>query len=526
MNRSASDQILLPKPEARPRIYAYSIDDKHHNGLLKIGQTAREVKQRVAEQLKTAAIKNYRIELDESAERNDGSVITDREVRAALVKKGFKNGDGEWMRCKAEDIRTVLLELRTGKQVSGARHETFPMRTEQAAAVNKTHAYFHSIWTEDMHATPRFLWNAKMRFGKTFTTYQLAKKLGAKRVLVVTFKPAVEDAWQSDLESHADFEGWQYFSRNAGGDPDLTWDLVVFDEYHFGAWRETAKELFEGEEESVAKREAKLEYAAGLERLNEDLGVLSEHESEFLPIKTKAYLYLSGTPFRALATGEFIEEQVFNWTYTDEQRAKREFAEQNPEKRNPYGALPHMCLLTYQMPEELLAIASGGEFDEFDLNEFFAAEGVGAKAQFRHKSDVQKWLDIIRGSYSPKAVESLKTGTRPPFPYSDVRLLPYLQHSFWFLPKVASCRAMANLLAERHNVFWHDYTVVVAAGTSAGIGLDALPPVRNAIRGGFDTKSITLSCGKLTTGVTVPQWLLPGCIPSAISMDHEEPRRR
>ena len=158
------------------------------------------------------------------------------------------------------------------------------------------------------------------------------------------------------------------------------------------------------------------------------------------------------------------------------------------------------------MPEELLAIASGGEFDEFDLNEFFAAEGVGAKAQFRHKSDVQKWLDIIRGSYSPKAVESLKTGTRPPFPYSDVRLLPYLQHSFWFLPKVASCRAMANLLAERHNVFWHDYTVVVAAGTSAGIGLDALPPVRNAIRGGFDTKSITLSCGKLTTGVTVPQW--------------------
>ena len=106
MNRSASDQILLPKPEARPRIYAYSIDDKHHNGLLKIGQTAREVKQRVAEQLKTAAIKNYRIELDESAERNDGSVITDREVRAALAKKGCKNGDGEWMRCKAEDIRT------------------------------------------------------------------------------------------------------------------------------------------------------------------------------------------------------------------------------------------------------------------------------------------------------------------------------------------------------------------------------------------------------------------------------------
>src|SRR5690606_30909124 len=106
----------------------------------------------------------------------------------------------------------------------------------------------------------------------------------------------------------------------------------------------------------------------------------------------------------------------------------------------------------------------------------------------------------------PKATEYLKTGARPPFPYSDVRLLPYLQHSFWFLPNVAACHAMANLLAEKQNVFWHDYKVIVAAGAKAGIGLDALPPVREAIGSGFDTKTITLSCGKLTTGVTVPQW--------------------
>jgi hypothetical protein len=158
------------------------------------------------------------------------------------------------------------------------------------------------------------------------------------------------------------------------------------------------------------------------------------------------------------------------------------------------------------MPDELLAIASAGEFDEFDLNEFFSATGIGTGAQFKHKDDVQKWLDIIRGQYAPRAVESLKTGTRPPFPYSDVRLLPYLQHSGWFLPQVAACHAMANLLAEKHNTFWHDYDVIVSAGASAGIGLDALPPVRKAIGSGFDTKTITLSCGKLTTGVTVPQW--------------------
>ena len=535
------DEVLAPKPEARPRIYAYSIGYESHKGLLKVGQTTRNVKRRVAEQLQTAAIKNYRIELEESAERNDGTIITDYQVRAALAKKKLENTELEWVRCTVKDVKTVLAELRTGKSFSGTHHETFAMRREQAEAVSKTHAYFHSIWQEDMHAVPRFLWNAKMRFGKTFTTYQLAKKLGAKRVLVVTFKPAVEDAWQTDLESHVDFDGWQYLSRSSEADPmkidkkkpvvyfgsfqdllgrddagnikpknewvhKIKWDLVVFDEYHFGAWRETAKELFEGEEETVARKETKLEYGSGLENVNEDLSQLSESEIEFLPIITKAYLYLSGTPFKALATGEFIEEQIFNWTYTDEQRAKEEFAGKNPGQHNPYGALPRMHLLTYQMPDELVAIASAGEFDEFDLNAFFEASGKGAKAQFKHKTDVQKWLDIIRGGYAPESVEHLKTGTRPPFPYSDALLLPYLQHSFWFLPTVAACHAMANLLAEKHNTFWRDYTVVVTAGASAGIGLQALPPVRKAVGSGFESKTITLSCGKLTTGVTVPQW--------------------
>jgi len=535
------EEILAPKPEARPRIYAYSIGDNAHAGLLKVGQTTRDVKQRVAEQLKTANIKNYTIVLDEVAERDDGTTFTDHEVRAALVRKGFANPELEWTRCNLKDVKTVLTELRTGKAFTGTHSETFAMRREQVEAVNKTCDYFRSIWAEKKKVIPRFLWNAKMRFGKTFTTYQLAKKLGAKRVLVVTFKPAVEDAWQTDLESHADFDGWQYLSRNSGGDPTsvsskkplvyfgsfqdllgrdeagnikaknewlhtVNWDLVVFDEYHFGAWRETAKELFEGEEEAVAKKETKLEYAAGLEDVNEDLTELSAKESEFLPITTKAYLYLSGTPFKALATGEFIEEAIFNWTYTDEQRAKEEFAQKNPGKWNPYGALPRLHLLTYQMPDELLAIASGGEFNEFDLNAFFEASGTGVLAQFKHKSDVQKWLNIIRGGYAPKSVEHLKSGGRPPFPYFDATLLPYLQHSFWFLPNVAACHAMANLLAEKQNVFWHDYDVVVAAGVTAGIGLDALPPVREAIGSGFDTKTITLSCGKLTTGVTVPQW--------------------
>jgi hypothetical protein len=536
-------EALLPeRPEARLRIYAYSIEDDAHSGLLKIGQTTLDVKTRITQQLKTAAIKNYTIHLDESAERADGSVFTDHQVRARLRAKGFANPELEWMECALADVQTVVTEMRTGQRLTGTHHETFAMRPEQAEAVNKTHAYFHSIWKEDMHAVPHFLWNAKMRFGKTFATYQLAKKLGATKVLVVTFKPAVEDAWQNDLESHADFDGWQYLSKATGTDPtrankkkplvyfgsfqdllgkdkagnikaknawlhETNWDLVVFDEYHFGAWRESAKELFEGEEESEAKKETAAEYNPELDVFNEELDELGENETEFLPITTKAYLYLSGTPFKALATGEFIEEQIFNWTYTDEQRAKQQWSQMHAGTWNPYGALPEMRLLTYQMPDELLAIAKQGEFDEFDLGEFFAATGIGPGAEFLHKNDVQKWLDIIRGAYAATQVDNLKLGAKkPPFPYSDVRLLPYMNHSLWFLPSVASCHAMANLLAEKQNVFFHDYKALTVAGTGAGVGLAALPPVRDAIGNGHDSKTITLSCGKLTTGVTVPQW--------------------
>jgi hypothetical protein len=541
MNSPNIEEILAPKPVARLRIYAYTILDAAHEGLLKVGQTTRDVKLRVSEQLKTAAIKNFSIVVNELAEREDGSVFTDHEVRAALKKKGLEKTELEWVRCTEAVVRTVLTELRTGQRLSGTHHETFGMREEQADAVNKTFDYYQSIWAEDANAAPRFLWNAKMRFGKTFTSYQLAKKLKAKRVLVLTFKPAVEDAWQTDLENHVDFDGWQYLSRASGSDPTqadknkpvvyfgsfqdllgrdaagnikprntwlhtVNWDLVVFDEYHFGAWRDTAKELFEGEDDAVAKKMAKQEYASELDGVNEDLTVLADKEAEFLPITTRAYLYLSGTPFKALATGEFIEEQIFNWTYTDEQRAKEAFATAYPGQRNPYGALPQMRLLTYQMPDELLAVASGGEFDEFDLNAFFEASGTDGAAEFKHKNDVQKWLDIIRGGHAAHSAELLKVGTRPPFPYSDVRLLPYLQHSFWFMPNVAACHAMANLLAEKQNTFWHGYEVIVAAGASAGIGLDALPPVRRAIGSGFESQTITLSCGKLTTGVTVAQW--------------------
>lgn len=536
------EELLPDKSQARLRIYAWSTTEiKKFEGCLKVGQTTQEVNVRIKQSQGVAQVP-YVLEVDESAEGFDGSFFRDSAVRERLKQKGFENVENEWMRCSAKDVLTAIKELQSGAERSIERTEDFKMRSEQSAAVKKTADYFNSIWAENKKSVPRFLWNAKMRFGKTFASYHLAKKLDAKKVLVVTFKPAVEDAWQVDLESHVDFEGWQYFSKSVGGDPtkankknplvyfgsfqDLlgrdkatgtikaknewvhttNWDLVIFDEYHFGAWRDSAKELFEGEDSSEAKKELANEYGDVLDVFDEALIELSGTETNFLPISTKGYLYLSGTPFKALATGEFIEEQIFNWTYTDEQREKEKFAKKYPDKWNPYAALPEMRLLTYQMPDEILAIAGQGEFDEFDLNAFFEATGTGKSAIFKYKDDVQKWLDIIRGAYLPSQVDAMKMGRRPPFPYSDTRLLPYMQHSFWFMPNVASCHAMANLLQEKHNVYWHDYEVLTVAGTGAGIGLEALPPVRKAIGSGFDSKTITLSCGKLTTGVTVSQW--------------------
>ena len=536
------EELLPDKPGSRLRIYAWSTEEiKKYEGCLKVGHTTQDVNNRIIQSQGQARYK-YQLEVDEWAEREDGTIFRDSAVRERLKQKGFENVELEWMRCTAKDVLVAIKELKTGTARSGTHTEDFKLRSEQSAAVKKTYEYFHSIWADNKKDVPRFLWNAKMRFGKTFASYHLAKKLEAKKILVVTFKPAVEDAWQVDLESHVDFEGWQYFSKATGGDPTIAkknaplvyfgsfqdllgrdkatgtikaknewlhttnWDLVIFDEYHFGAWRDSAKELFEGEDVNEAKKEVANEFGDELNVFDEALVELSGSETNFLPISTRAYLYLSGTPFKALATGEFIEEQIFNWTYTDEQRAKQAFAKKNPEKWNPYAALPEMRLLTYQMPDEIVAIAQQGEFEEFDLNAFFEATGTGKSASFKYKDDVQKWLDIIRGAYMPSQIDAMKMGKRPPFPYSDTRLLPYMQHSFWFMPNVASCHAMANLLAEKQNVYWHDYKVLTVAGTGAGIGLEALPPVRKSIGSGYDSKTITLSCGKLTTGVTVPQW--------------------
>ena len=539
-----SHNFFPQRPKVTPTIYAYKlVGVESHKGFLKVGYTDRSAKKRIDEQLHTSKVK-YEIVLVESAMSNDGSCFTDKDVHRILERKGFRrlnpmDKTDEWFKCSVSDVMAAILSLRTGTSNVENRTQNFAMRPEQFRAVKQTKEYFEPSLRDEPNRVPKFLWNAKMRFGKTFASYQLAKKMGLSRVLILTFKPAVESAWREDLVTHLDFEGWQYISNKDARNNNLNidqefqradkskpivvfgsfqdmlgtnesggiktknefihatnWDLVIFDEYHFGAWRERAKELFEKEDEEDA-----VNFDAEKYQKEEASNAINE---SWLPISTKYYLFLSGTPFRAINNGEFIEEQIFNWTYSDEQRAKAEWKGSG----NPYLALPRMVMLTYRMPDEIQEVAKQGEFDEFDLNLFFAAEGQGEDARFKYENEVQKWLDLIRGSYLPASIDDLKLGQdkRPPMPFSDTRLLNVLSHTLWFLPNVASCFAMANLLKQKQNRFYHDYKVVVCAGTGAGIGLDALYPVQASMADPLESKTITLSCGKLTTGVTVKPW--------------------
>ncbi len=522
------------RPETQPMIYAYEDSNPEYRGLLKVGYTTIGVEQRVAQQYPTKRPDGrvpYRIVFAESAMYSDGGNFNDHDIHRALAKRGFPSEGGEWFRCTVNDLRAAYIAVSNREENIENRTCDFQMRPEQQEAVSKTIEYFKSAAKENGTRSAKFLWNAKMRFGKTFASYQLAKSMGLLKILVLTFKPAVQSAWEEDIKTHVDFEGWQFISRTS----DLTWettdrsrptvcfgsfqdylgtndsggikaknewvhttnwDLVIFDEYHFGAWRENAKKLFEADDEDDYETLDLEKYAK-----DEEGNAINE---TWLPITTPRYLYLSGTPFRAINSGEFIEDQIYNWTYSDEQRAKENWTEP-PD--NPYAALPRIVMMTYKIPDSIRQIAMQGEFDEFDLNVFFSAEGKNDDAKFKYEEYVQKWLDLIRGAYLGTTTDDLKLGAKKPeMPYSNSRLLSILTHTIWFLPHVASCFAMRNLLQQKNNTFFHEYTVNVCAGSGAGIGVDALAPVQKSMCDPLKTKTITLTCGKLTTGVTVKPW--------------------
>ena len=543
----AAQDLLQSRVETTPVIYAYS--DTRYPGMLKVGYTTRDVETRMHEHYPTVVPgQSWKVELVRPAMRNDGTTFDDHAVHEVLENSNKRKVKGEWFKCEVRDVERAINAVARGADSILRRDQSFPMRDEQAEAVRKTAEYFFRFYSDPHNhgLTPHFLWNAKMRFGKTFTTYQLALRMHWKRVLVLTFKPAVRSAWKEDLLTHTDFAGWQFcekkddrnfshvderkpfvcfasfqdvLGKNDNGGikatnewlQDVDWDCIVLDEYHFGAWGKRAKEFYD--KQDIANME--IDERQGIlfeDSEKKEREAIEDYDEQLMPLSTRAYLYLSGTPFRAIASGEFIEEQIFNWTYSDEQDAKAKWQGEktgSPQTTcsgvtdNPYAALPRMVMMTYQLPDSIREIAMQGEFNEFDLNEFFRAEGD----RFVYEDYVQHWLEWIRGGFSEQIVSDLKLQKeKPPVPYSDFRLKSYLQHTFWFLPSVAACRAMKKLLRSKANTYYHDYRIILAAGNDAGMGADALNPVYNAMDNPQEQKTITLSCGKLTTGVTVRPW--------------------
>jgi hypothetical protein len=531
------------------RIYAYTVVGKDAEpwervigqthitgeGLIKVGQTTKSsARARIKQQLGTAYPKldGVKIMLDEPATKDDGTEFTDHEVHEALVKAGIRRPGGEWFEATLDEVRAAINRVQLGVPFDATRTDSFGMRPEQARAVDLTAQYCRTHARDDQ--PPKFLWNAKMRFGKTFTTYQLAKEMGWTRVLVLTYKPAVQTAWRDDLLGHVDFAGWYFVDRDTpiaeaddllsglapvvrfasfqdlnGRSPDgqvkahnesihLTdWDCIVLDEYHFGAWRDSARDLYDPTDSELAEEEEPEDWVT-----EEDLGLKAAH-----------YLYLSDTPFRAITNGEFTEDATFDWTYVDEQAAKEHW--EGAGGPNPYRELPRMEMYTYELGPDAVAYAEDGEFSGFSLSEYFKAKKVDKSSRaagpdayvFEDETRVSEFLEMLRGKLSEQMKMQIVAGQKAPFPYESPVFTDAIKHSVWYMPSVASCFAMRDIL-QRHP-YYSGFEIVVAAGSAAGQGADAQPPVDAAI--GKATKenrsgSITLSCGKLMTGVTVREW--------------------
>ena len=534
----ATTDLLQKQVGERPIIYAYS--DTRFPGMLKVGFTARSIEVRMKEHYPTLVPgQSWKVKLMRPAMRKDGSVFSDKAVHRVLRGANIQNPEGEWFRCSTHEVERAIEAVKNNETTMLQRTQDFKMRPEQEEAVTKTADYFESFAADKSNEglTAHFLWNAKMRFGKTFTAYQLALRMKWKHVLVLTFKPAVKTAWKEDLLTHKDFKGWTFVEKqenrefnhvdlsqrfvcfasfqdvlgtNSVGGIKATnewiqqvhWDCIILDEYHFGAWGKNAKEYYNKQDIATRIAEETQKIYAEDAASKKEMEARETFDEGLMPLETKHYLYLSGTPFRAIASGEFIEEQIYNWTYSDEQSAKYNW--DNSKGANPYLSLPKMVMMTYQLPDKIREIAEGGEFCEFDLNEFFSADDE----TFINEEYVQKWVDLIHGAYAENVVSDLKLqDKKPPFPFSDTRLLDYLRHTFWFLPTVASCKAMKKLLEKPVNrKFFGRYKIIVAAGNEAGMGAEAVNPVYASMGNPQEDCTITLSCGKLSTGVTVKPW--------------------
>lgn len=488
-----------------PTIYSYSTPEiKRHEGWTKIGYTEKEVEKRLKQQTHTADIE-YKLEWSGNAVfEGSGDTFTDKDFHLYLKKndvESMEDKNNEWFHIDGHTGRNMFYDFRNNRGEIKAVDTaiSYKLRNEQNEAVNGAVSYFNS------HNNGEFLWNAKPRFGKTLSTYDMCKKLGAKYVLVVTNRPAIANSWYKDYVTFlGDESGYKFVSSiDAIKDQKHVISREQFCQKalleDYGCIEFLSLQDIKGSRYFGGKFD-KLEYVANV---NWDVLVIDEaHEGvdtyktdvAFERINRKHTLHLSGTPFKALSNDKFNSDAIYNWTYVDEQRAKKNWRDEDGE--NPYANLPDVSMFTYKMSDIISdelsqGIDINGETEEyaFDLNEFFKVNENGA---FIHNSAVDKFLDAMV--------------SQEKFPFSTEELRNEIKHSFWLLDRVDSAKALARKL-NAHSVF-KDYEVVIAAG-------DGRLDEEHALEKSFDKvvkaiaendKTITLSVGQLTTGVTIPEW--------------------
>ena len=488
-----------------PMIYAYITPEiERHNGWTKIGYTEQDVDTRIKQQTHTADV-IYRLEWKGNAIFDDGSgeTFTDKDFHSYMRKFGVEQECGknnEWFHITGPKSKELFYEFRADHGVlkSSVAVVPYTLRDEQEEAVRRTIEY------RNTHENGEFLWNAKPRFGKTLSVYDFCKKIDAQKVLIVTNRPAIANAWFSDYTKFLGEESGYLFVSEVEALKDRAG--VLSRKQYIKQSRDEEKKCIEFV--SLQDMKGSIHFGGEYDKLGEvakmdwDVLVIDEaHEGvdtyktdvAFERITRKFTLHLSGTPFKALANNKFSEDAIYNWTYADEQQKKHSWTDLMVE--NPYVSLPQLNLFTYQMSEIIReelqqGIEIQGETVEyaFDLNEFFST----SNGRFVYESSVDKFLDALT--------------TQKKFPFSTPELRAELQHTFWLLDRVESAKALAKKLHE-HPVF-KDYEIILAAGDGRIDNDDenkkSYDKVVDAIS--MYQKTITLSVGQLTTGITIPEW--------------------
>ncbi|MCU0082990.1 DEAD/DEAH box helicase family protein [Streptococcus danieliae] len=501
--------------EITPKIYAYTTPKNLDNeGWIKIGYTERDVKKRIKEQTHTAHVTTdilWSEKAEYLTEPDKGATFSDHDFHHFLkfhdVERRPKT---EWFYFNGEPDRAKhLFDKFVVHDVSDyqpGQGQDYVLRQEQEAAVEQTAAYMAE------HPSGKYLWNAKPRFGKTLATYDLICRTQAQSVLIVTNRPAIANSWFDDFNKFiAGKTNYKFVSESDSlkDRPVLSRkDYMDYVLSHLDETEEMGQIAFLSLQDLkgsifLGGRHNKLKWVTDTEW---DLLVIDEaHEgvdtfktdTAFNQIKRNFTLHLSGTPFKALVKGDFSADQIFNWSYADEQKAKLNW-ERESEKENPYESLPQLNLFTYQMSQMIgEKVADGVQLDgenvdyAFDLNEFFSTDESG---KFVYEQAVKNWLGTL--------------STNEKYPFSTKELRNELKHTFWLLDRVASAKALKALL-EEHPIY-ENYKIVLAAGDGRmseeddRVKLKALDAVREAIQ--TNDKTITLSVGQLTTGVTIPEW--------------------